>query len=418
MQRKDSNIMERPRRETIHIEPEHRLLLLIGSEPRTSEKKKALIRYRGSVKLKNIFKYTLDPFKKYYIKIIPNHVKGEGDRVIRADTWKLLDRLSSRLITGKDAKTMLFAHMKAMTKSECILMKKIIKHRLGIGVSTKTVNSVWANLIMENPVQKAEEWDPKRITYPCLGSVKLDGIRATYKEGIFTARSGHTIPGLDHIAQYLQNSGHFAQYDGELVIPAVDFDTASGIIRSGKDKSMVHYAIFDMPSLRQVSLNSRYQLLASKLELYYTNKCPNPASYLYHRILHNENEVMQFYNQCLQAGFEGIMIKGLFSYYESVRNFNWMKLKKNFEGEFEIIDFYEGNDDIRGMLGGVIVITEDGNKIRVGGGFSLKQRVDMWADHSFLGKLGTITAMEKTKAGSLRHPVFKNVRWDLGDRYL
>jgi DNA ligase-1 len=406
--------MERIR---IKIEPEHQLLLLIGNEPKTSLKKKALKKYKGSRKLQNIFKYTLDPFRKYYIKKIPRGVVGKGSRVINEVAWEVLDTLATREITGEAAKLLLFTYMEDLTKSECILMKKIVRHKLGIGVSVKTVNDVWKNLILENPVQKAEDWDPTRITYPCYGSVKMDGIRATYKNGVFTARSGHTIPGLEHISRYLQSRGVFAQYDGELIIPGTDFDTASGIIRSGKDKRQVHYVIFDMPGLLKVSLSSRYQLLSTKIDRYHTTKCDYPASYLYHRILRDENEVMQFYNQCLYHGEEGVMVKNLSSHYEAKRNYNWMKLKKYFEDEFVIIDFFEGEGKYKGMLGGFIVITEDNIKIRVGGGFSDEARVAMWADHSFLGKLCTVTAMEKTRVGSLRHPVYKNVRWDLGDRW-
>ena len=409
--------MERTRIKTIHIEPEHRLLLLIGNEPKTSLKKKALMKYKGSVKLKNIFRYTLDPFKKYYIKKIPHNVIGEGTRVINEVAWEVLDTLATRELTGEAAKRLLFTYMENLTKSECILMKKIVRHRLGIGVSIKTANEVWPNLILDNAVQKAEDWDPKRITYPCYGSIKLDGIRATYKNGVFTARSGHTIPGLEHIAKYIKTRGLFTQYDGELVIPDMDFDAASGVIRSGNDKSQVHYAIFDMPGLPNISLSSRYQLLSTKMERYYTNKCVFPASYLYHRLLYNEGEVTQFYNQCLSHGAEGIMVKQMYCYYEAKRNYNWMKLKKNFEGEFEIVDFFEGEGKYKGMLGGFIVITDDGNKIRVGGGFSDEARKRMWTDHSFLGKLCTVTAMEKTKSGSLRHPVYKNVRWDIGERW-
>jgi len=106
------------------------------------------------------------------------------------------------------------------------------------------------------------------------------------------------------------------------------------------------------------------------------------------------------------------MVKNPNAYYTMGRNFNWMKLKKNVEAEYEVVDFFEGEGKYAGMLGGVIIDVE-GIRVRVGGGFTDGARIIMWKDRSFLGKRATITAMERTKHGSLRHPVFKTVRWDL-----
>ena len=393
------------------IEPEHQLLLLIASESKSSKKKAALMAYKGSSKLKNIFKYALDPFKKYYIKLMPGF-SDAGVEIIGPDTWRMLDDLASRRYTGADAKNRLFNHMGALKKSERILLKKIVKHKLSIGVAVKTVNQVWPGLISDKQVQKAEDWDPTKAIYPCYGSIKLDGIRADYHKGTFTTRSGHTVSNLGHIAEYLNSLGEFTKWDGELIVPDRDFDTGSGIIRSEGNKMAVHYAVFDMPGLPFISLRSRYGLLSSKLEKYHPIATITPASYLYHKELHNEEQVFIFYNQCLAYGFEGVMIKNPNAYYTAGRDFNWMKLKKNFEAEYEIVDFYEGKGKYAGVLGGVI-IDIDGKHVRVGGGFTDIGRIAMWRDHSFLGRFATVTAMEKTKSGSLRHPIYKSIRWDI-----
>ena len=229
------------------LSPEHQLLILIGREAGRTQKLKMLNHYKNSKKLKNIFLYSLDPFKKYFIKEIPDTVKGQGEGIIDEFTWSVLDRLSARTVTGADAKLLLFGHMRDLTSTEAMLLQKIVLHKLDIGVAFKTANQIWSKLIVDRFVQKAEDYDTDQLVLPSYAGLKVDGTRADYKDGVFTARSGHAITGLQRIHKDIvaKGGGH---WDGELTVPKFgrDFDRASGYLRSNiDDKVDARYVVFD-----------------------------------------------------------------------------------------------------------------------------------------------------------------------------
>ncbi len=243
------------------LTPEHRLLVFIGGQPQRNKKKEMLEKFKASTKLKNIFLYSLDPFKKYFIKQFPAYVQGDGTEVIGPETWEVLDKLASRKVSGSTAKAILFEYISRLTQSEAFLLKKIVLHKLNIGVAVGTVNLVWPNLIAERFVQKAEDYDSGQLVLPSYAGLKLDGIRADYKAGVFTTRSGHTLSGLDHIRDYIQSRGG-GHWDGELLVPKLDasFDAVSGYLRSGKTaKPLARYVVFDNLSIASLKYFSQFK---------------------------------------------------------------------------------------------------------------------------------------------------------------
>ena len=48
--------------------------------------------------------------------------------------------------------------------------------------------------------------------------------------------------------------------------------------------------------------------------------------------------------------------------------------------DLEIVDYFEGDKKITGMLGGFIVRYKDGNLVRVGSGFEENLRKEIWKD--------------------------------------
>jgi ATP-dependent DNA ligase len=400
--------------ERLYITPEHQLILLIEKEPRASKKLEMLRHYRRSPLLRAIFDYANNPFRKFYIKKFPKGVIGSGTEKLGPDTWALLDKLTDRDLTGAKAKDCLFAYIRSLHPSEGLLLKRIVRKKLTVGVSTATINKVWPGLIPVRAVQKAEDWDPSRAVFPMFASAKLDGIRAEYKGGLFTARSGFPISGLDHLVEELKKVSDIGQWDGELHVPGLEFDTASGIIRGSGDKSSVLFTIFDVPGLKGLPFFTRYSILKDKFKSYADKTHRNKVTYLHHGLVHTLEEADAFYNKCLALGYEGTVYKMMSGFYEAGRNYNWMKRKKRYEGEHLVLGVYEGEDGFTGTLGGIIIETMYGRRTKVGSGFNQTRRKMYWEDPSLIvGKYVTITAMEKTKSGSLRHPVFKSERWDI-----
>lgn len=393
---------------------EVKLVYYLNNVSKRSQKEALLDKYKGSQKLKNIFVYALDPYRRYFVRQIPEtHIKG-GTKYINGETWQLLDRIASRQVTGNDARRLICEHMDELISPEALAFYEIVLRKLRVGVNVKTINKIWPGAIKERALQKARAFEAGKVTYPVLAGLKLDGIRAEYVNGGFISRNGRPLLGLDH----LQKPCGLGHWDGELIVPSMmdDFDAMSGHIRSLGDTPDVRYVIFDDITLRTLPQKQRYDILSRRFPpftLKNMDKLPL-VTYLPHYLLDSYDEIMELFAAVRQLNQEGIVIKRPRFPYQAGRNYNWMKLKKGFEREYEIVDVYEGDGKFKGMLGGVTVQITPTTTTNVGSGFSDKARVDYWLNpHKVLGRLATITAMERTKDGSLRHPVFKTVRWDI-----
>ena len=100
----------------------------------------------------------------------------------------------------------------------------------------------------------------------------------------------------------------------------------------------------------------------------------------------------------LNGKYEGIMLKDVNAVYECKRSFNWLKMKPFIEVSLTATDVEEGKPDSKfvGTMGAIVFEgVEDGKNIlvHVGGGYSIKQRAQIWAN--FTGK--PVTWKKKVK---------------------
>jgi DNA ligase-1 len=120
----------------------------------------------------------------------------------------------------------------------------------------------------------------------------------------------------------------------------------------------------------------------------------------------------EYANECVLAGFEGVMIKDLDAPYVCNRNTFWLKWKPTITIDLEVVDFEEGTGKNAGRLGAVIFSGSDNGRditVSVGSGWSDDDRDYIWANRSeFTGRIGEIIAdaVSKNKNGtySLRFP--------------
>lgn len=102
----------------------------------------------------------------------------------------------------------------------------------------------------------------------------------------------------------------------------------------------------------------------------------------------------------LVGKYEGIMIKDPEAMYECKRSKNWLKMKPFIEETLKVVGVEEGKPDSKfvGMLGALVceaVIDDKNVKVNVGGGYSIKQRAQLWA--SYTGKPVNWQKKEKGK---------------------
>lgn len=155
-------------------------------------------------------------------------------------------------------------------------------------------------------------------------SIKYDGWRAIYCNGIFYSRSGNKIDVPPHIKSAVQalNLPDNAVLDGELWLRVRAFDeTATAIAQKS---TFLRYAVFDKPSAKG-GFRSRNQ----ELILDFARAPSNSALILVkHKHVTTISEIDAFYHECINKHHEGIVVRPDQQLYEyGARPLSFMKRK-------------------------------------------------------------------------------------------
>jgi len=115
----------------------------------------------------------------------------------------------------------------------------------------------------------------------------------------------------------------------------------------------------------------------------------------------NEAELLAFYDECIAAGYEGIMVKDLTAPYRFKRSKAVRKLKPVATYEGVITGIYLGNPNSKwaGGFGGFTVRLPGGAETKVGGGFTDDQRKSFLSDYAKV--LRTVDAQNIYDPGAL-----------------
>ena len=356
--------------------------------------------------------YCYSPFCRFHIRQIPKELKGRGIAMIDVAFYSLLSRLIKREITGDEARKTLFNFIETLHPTYAVLAIQIVKKRLDIGCNAGLINRAFRGELIEvHKVMLAQRYKATRaLEFPLYVSPKIDGVRAVYRKGSFYTRNGHEILGLDHLKTIIEFQGIRETLDGELYILNCSCDITSGIIRSNAvEKLQVSYAVFDLPD-QNLPLGYRISLLRRHFPELGRGF---DVEHVPHLLVSNLDQVNLAYRKYRLAGLEGLMLKNPDAFYQGKRSWDWQKMKPLHDAEYKIFSVFEGEGKYEGMLGGFIVCV-GAKAVRVGSGFSDKEREDIWKNpEHYVGRWATIEAMEKTATGKLRHPIYKGVRWDI-----
>lgn len=367
---------------------------------------------RDSPELMKILYYTYNPFMRYHITV-SRTMYGKGIDVLDETAFTLLDKLASRELSGKEARQVVHTFISGLAENDAEVFKMMLSKDLRAGVSIKTVNKVWPNWIPVHDVMLAKTYclvnktgremmkSPK-ITRPTWTSPKIDGLRGKLTEGKLFTRNGHEILGCGHIGKLLQHG-----YDGEVVIPGVDFYRSSGFIRDHKQHPNAEYHIFDAPSVKEPFIR-RLDYISEIVK----NINDPRIKMVPHTLIDTHEEAIIMYNNYRLQGFEGSMIKPIDYQYVGSRSKSWLKIKNFDTYDLKVVGFYEGKGKYEGNLGGIIVDYK-GVEVKVGGGFSdLERKVIYENPEDTVGKIVEVHSHEVTPEGSLREPRFKGWRFD------
>lgn len=258
--------------------------------------------------------------------------------------------------------------------------------------------------------------DLSHVRFPLLASPKIDGIRAIVRDGVVWARSGKPIPNA-HIQRMF---GRLHGLDGELVIgspTAADAFRAaqSGVMSAGGEPD-ARYLVFDRWDTAERPFSERH---AALLELREAGELPAGAELVEQRMLRSEREIEAFERECLEAGYEGAMLRRPDAPYKfgrsTTREGILLKLKRFADAEAVVEDMEEltrGGRTARGLLGALHVRDlKSGARFSIGTGFSEAERSRLWRmGRALAGRLVSYRYFPHGGKERPRHPIFAGLR--------
>jgi DNA ligase-1 len=288
---------------------------------------------------------------------------------------------------------------------------------------------------MRRPMKGVQVTDFSKITFPKLASPKIDGFRCLLDDIARTSRMVRfPNPALHEFFQGLLPKG--IVLDGEIVVgkrraKGVLDKTKSVMRKSGEPDFRLW--VFDAPR-PGIPFKKRLKLAKQIVEQINSSR----VRFVEHIVIHNQEELEKYLEDCLKRGFEGIMIrdpKGPYKEGKSTLREQWLLKIKPFEDcEARIINYFEEMENTneakrdatgkqkrssakdgkkpKGTLGGFIGLDlTTGTEVRVGGGFTAQQRKEFWAKRdSMIGQLMTYKKQTVGEKDKPRHPVFLGLR--------
>lgn len=248
-----------------------------------------------------------------------------------------------------------------------------------------------------------------KMKFPCWAQPKLDGMRDITQHTGMWSRKGKPIISAPHITDELEPL--FKKYphiilDGELYCDklADDFNKIMSLARKTKptledireSAEYLEYHIYDFPSAGGV-FSYRYSELC-KLDL------PSCCKLVPTVLIHNQKELDEHMEWCLEQGYEGQIIR-FDGPYENKRS-NYLIKRKNFvDEEFIITGVLEGKGNYSNKVGRLEFNTAGGIYFTATVNATWETLEDLWnRREELIGKSATVKYFGYTPDGSLRFP--------------
>lgn len=290
-----------------------------------------------------------------------------------------------------------------------------------------------------NPMLAATCDDKAALVYPLLASPKLDGVRATVRDGVLMSRSLKPIPNRQ-VQEMFAKLDLPEGLDGELILgdPTAKDEagkslaylrTVSAVMRKDTpfaDLSELVFYTFDIDREGQ-PFNVRIKHVANVA----VQAHDAHLGYLKHETIHNAEELLAYEDAALDQGYEGVMVRSLGGPYKHNRSTAkegyLLKVKRFVDSEAVIVGVQElqhnenaatqnelGHTErsshkagqvAAGVLGALVVRDlTTGVEHKIGTGFTAKDRAELWAQREEI--VGRIVKYKYFPQGSKDKPRF------------
>jgi len=184
------------------------------------------------------------PVTQFYIKQIPE-VDDKGIEIDLNTALDNLSKLSSRKLTGYEARDYLQYLLSALTEEDAEVLKRVVLKDLRAGFSESSINKAMGKgTIKETPYMGAVSYGAKKVDKlfskydKVFSEVKMDGRYSNVKvtdEVFMESRGGKPTPlgnAFDNLVAVRELLGEDIVLNGELIIPDMDRYTSNGAIAS------------------------------------------------------------------------------------------------------------------------------------------------------------------------------------------
>ena len=383
---------------------------IVESIGATSSKndKVALVEQHSEHELfRRVLVYTLDPLKTFNIRPSDPALTSNyklGGAFFDEQTWKLLDDLSARNITGNAAIEAVEAEFARLTPESSKLLWRVINKDFRAGFSESTVNKAIKDLIPEFPymrccLPKDAKLSDFSWTEGVYSQEKADGMFANVDfeaTGIvrITSRNGTPYP-TDQFADFLADveatlePGY--QHHGELLVvkngEILAREIGNGILNSVQQGGLFApdekpiYKIWDRIELTSVVPKGKdshpYKKRFAGLQALVSKSTSDSIQLIETRIVHSLAEAYKHYGEMLALGREGTIIKDGNAIWRDGTSKQQVKLKLEAECDLMIVGFTDGKGKNKALFGSIVVQSSDG-LLEVGvSGFTDKKRKEI-----------------------------------------
>lgn len=418
--------------------------------------------------LKRVFFYTSNPNFNYQVKDLSRiDFTTTGNNDINF-AFPFLDKLIKREVTGNKMIEDTIAIGNQLTAADQIVFKNIIEKNQHCGVSYKTLNKVWKNLIPTTPYMGAKPFSKKLLTKLIdendyvEANIKIDGryVNIICEEDNINmiSRQGKdsNLPKEFHdifkdIQHVNKNYGESIVFNGEIVIENISRYKSNGIVNSlvkinsytdetKKEKSYqklykehgitidfilknIKIKVWDFIPYKNYMLDGTWDVeRKERLELLTTIFNRTNMKFIElieYKMLKTYEEVVSYFSEVIMRGEEGLVVKGMNGIWENKKPNHQIKMKLEFVTTLEMYDIEEGEGKLKGMVGSIFVKSSD-NKLytKVGGNSMSREKAkEYWENwEKYKGEYIDVKCSglshDKDNKYALLHPRYKCERDD------
>jgi len=233
-------------------------------------------------------------------------------------------------------------------------------------------------------------------------SEKLDGVRAYWDGKQLISRGGNVFNAPEW---FVQSFPPF-ELDGELWTKRSDFENIVSIVRQQQPDerwSQISYRVFEVPK-QPGGLLERLAVLRDYLKS--TADEPVYLSIISQLKIKNQEHLSEFFQQIVDQGGEGVVVRNPDAAYQTGRLNNAQKLKPYQDEECEVTGYQSGRGKYQGLVGALRCRLKNQTIIRIGSGLTELQR----KHPPEIGSVITFKYYGLTGKGLPRFPIFLRLR--------